>query len=271
MRQLIIKKQLNNFLVGGRRSLGGRVSKNRFFFEDTDARYDVCKKDVSRHVSPNKQMWLDGREAGIFTGWLINCSCFRWMRLGWPKWGYLFVYLNLYLHYYLFFYLYIYLFVFISSFISVTQKNPHLGTTRPKSQQKKSSWNLRQKPVRRGIPEGHSAIGFVCALPESPSPTQQEGENQRDDMAIFASWCSGWGRMVKDSWWQWPGKKRVRNWLVDWLVGWFSWIQVLEVSGKLSFFWDVGFIFLKKNWPFEMGLSMDFTWKKHDLYTPVEI
>ena len=77
MRQLIIKKQLNNFLVGGRRSLGGRVSKNRFFFEDTDARYDVCKKDVSRHVSPNKQMWLDGREAGIFTGWLINCSCFR--------------------------------------------------------------------------------------------------------------------------------------------------------------------------------------------------
>lgn len=46
----------------------------------------------------------------------------------------------------------------------------------------------RQSKMRRGIPEGHSAIGFVCALPESPPVS--EGENQRDERAIFAEQLS---------------------------------------------------------------------------------
>ena len=46
----------------------------------------------------------------------------------------------------------------------------------------------RQSKMRRGIPEGHSAIGFVCGLPESPP--QEDRENERDNLAILAEQLS---------------------------------------------------------------------------------
>ena len=51
-------------------------------------------------------------------------------------------------------------------------------------------------PPRRGIPEGHSAIGFVCGLPESPA--QEDRENERDNLAILVPWnclMGVWGKV----------------------------------------------------------------------------
>ena len=62
---------------------------------------------------------------------------------------------------------------------------------------------------RRGIPEGHSAIGFVCALPESPP--QEDRENERDNLAILVPWICLMG--------VWGGWGKVRIWEDD-MDGW---------------------------------------------------
>ena len=94
---------------------------------------------------------------------------------------------------------------------------------------------------RRGIPEGHSAIGFVCALPESPP--QEDRENERDNLAILVPWIclmgvwGGWGKVriweddmdgwVRNWWWIWLG------W-VGWVLGWFKFNWKCLESGNFS-------------------------------------
>lgn len=175
--------KINVFLGGVEEFGGGWDSQQRLewlmkvevLLRKTCPRCDICQEDVYLYMSvqiSNVVRWQRNGEDAMFfviylyvpAGW--STIIVSEMRLGYldnPNWDsflFIFLYFN-------------------------GSKDPVLGTTRQKPRVAVSPLVPCFTP-RRGIPEGHSAIGFVCGLPESPP--QDDRENERENLAILVPW-----------------------------------------------------------------------------------